>query len=386
MTPASYAIVMAVLLVAGVLLVWWLVGGRSVAGPIRVKDVAVMAGAGALGALGQVLVTTELSGNQWHIFSVLYLDLVLAVPLLSAILLIVHTVERRSRAVGSPRPLPHLPPPLLVLTVAMLLLPAAVGWHATHVAPYDLRVDHVVLTDPQPRSNATLRIGVLADLQTESVGGYEERAVRRLMLQEPDVVLIPGDVFQAPDAAFEANRPALVELLGSIDAPGGVFIVDGDVDGNRLPSLAEDAGITHLRDELARVHVRGRDLTIAGMALHPTQRRRTANLQLAAVDDGSFRILLAHRPDWIRLMPEGGADLVVAGHTHGGQVAIPWYGPPLTHSALPRHVAAGGLHEVSGMPIYVSTGVGHEQQGAPQVRFLTRPSVGIIDVEPAGSS
>ena len=79
-------------------------------------------------------------------------------------------------------------------------------------------------------------------------------------------------------------------------------------------------------------------------------------------------------------MPTPRVDLTVAGHTHGGQIALPFLGPPVTLSDLPRSVGAGGLHEVDGNPIYVSTGIGLERGSAPQVRFLTQPSFGIIDI------
>ena len=100
---------------------------------------------------------------------------------------------------------------------------------------------------------------------------------------------------------------------------------------------------------------------------HPTFTRR-------------LRILLAHQPDEIRLIESTPVDLLVSGHTHGGQIALPFIGPLVTASNVPRHVAAGGLHELHETPVYVSTGVGRERSTAPQVRFGVRPSIGIIDI------
>ena len=99
-----------------------------------------------------------------------------------------------------------------------------------------------------------------------------------------------------------------------------------------------------------------------------------------------MRILLAHKPDAIELLEGRSVDLLVSGHTHGGQVSLPFVGPPLTLSDVPRHVAAGGLHELDGTAVYVSTGVGRERDNAPQLRFGVRPSIGIIDLVGDGYS
>ena len=57
---------------------------------------------------------------------------------------------------------------------------------------------------------------------------------------------------------------------------------------------------------------------------------------------------------------------------------LPFIGPPITMSEVPRDVAAGGLHELDGVPLYLSNGVGMERATAPQVRFGDRPSVGVV--------
>jgi hypothetical protein len=110
-----------------------------------------------------------------------------------------------------------------------------------------------------------------------------------------------------------------------------------------------------------------------------------ADLQTTGVGDyerDAVERLLGHKPDAIELGRATPVDLAVTGHTHGGQVSLPVLGPPLTLSSVPRHIAAGGLHELYGTPIYVSTGVGRERGNAPQLRLGVRPSIGIIDLVP----
>ena len=76
------------------------------------------------------------------------------------------------------------------------------------------------------------------------------------------------------------------------------------------------------------------------------------------------------------------ADLLVAGHTHGGQVRLPWIGPMITHSRIPHAWAAGLTELPGGGKLLVSRGIGMERGFAPPMRFLCRPELMVIDLVP----
>lgn len=99
---------------------------------------------------------------------------------------------------------------------------------------------------------------------------------------------------------------------------------------------------------------------------------------LAAAPGADHRIVISHSPDFIDAMPFD-VDLVLAGHTHGGQVVIPWFGPPKTASRLPRRYA-GGLNDFGGTPLHVSRGIGMERGFEIPVRFLCPPEVCLLDL------
>lgn len=275
-------------------------------------------------------------------------------------------------------------PRWLALVSAGLLLPAPVGWYASYVAPYRLGVDEVTVSvDPSRGGSAPVRIGVLADLQTDDPGEYEREAVDRLLAAEPDLIVIPGDLFQGSAIELDRHEREMRQLLDRLEAPAGVYFVYGDTDGGGVADrLLSGTGIVTLHDETVDVTVGDRRIVLGGSDLdHWTESAAAMRAELAAAPDGTIRVLLAHRPDAVLdLSADSRIDLTVAGHTHGGQVVIPGFGPPVTMSDVPREVARGGLHEVRGNPIYVSTGVGVERGQAPRVRLFSRPTIGVIDL------
>lgn len=314
--------------------------------------------------------------------SVTYLFLVVAVPLAMAVVVSIALVgRRRTSGVPTDRALTR---PALVVSAAGLLL-APVGVYATHIEPAMLDVDRPAPLAVAPARTGTdpVRIGVLTDLQTTSIGAREHAVVDELLATDPDVILLPGDFIQESDAGFARHVSALRDLLGRLSAPGGVYLVGGDVDQplDRLPQMVEGTRVRYLADEVVRTTVGDRSLTIGGIGLDydsPAAHAVVDELE-SAPGDVDIRILLAHRPDPVlaRSAPSR-IDLQVSGHTHGGQVAVPFVGPLLTLTAVPRHVAAGGLHDLDGHAIYVGRGVGLERGQAPQVRFGVRPSIGVL--------
>jgi len=92
-------------------------------------------------------------------------------------------------------------------------------------------------------------------------------------------------------------------------------------------------------------------------------------------------IFLYHYPDAIYGLA-GRADLYLCGHTHGGQVALPFYGALITLSKYGKRFE-GGRYEVGGTTMYVTRGVGMEGYHTPPIRFLAPPEVVFIELAPA---
>lgn len=375
---ATFSLALAV--VAGVVValtgVW---SARRRGGRVRFVDFVVMACVwGGVVATAAVIGVAGFRFDRWDLMSVVYVPVVVGLPIAAVLLLASHVTSRWLRWC------PSLSRPASAVA-ALMALAAPVGFYATHVAPFRLHVDRIDVAVGADRVAEPVVVGVIADIQTEDVTGYERSAVEELVEADPDVILIAGDIWQGSPEGFDQELEELRALLAAMDAPGGVYVVPGDVDSpEELAALTAGTGVEALDGEIARTEVAGTGITIGGVGLEPHPQDRVALAELETAPGDELRILLAHRPDWAYELPaDSRVDLVVAGHTHGGQIQLPGIGALATASRwVARRAAAGGLHELNGNTTYISAGVGHEQQGAPQVRFLAPPSIGVLSVRP----
>ncbi len=258
------------------------------------------------------------------------------------------------------------------------LLTAAVGVDGFVVEPRWLEVTHAEA--PAPGLAERLRIAVLTDTQSDDWGSYEEGVFRRAMAERPDLIVMPGDFVQVDVDLdrYPAQVAAMRALLPILEAPLGVYAVEGNIEWR--DTWAEDlfAGTS--------VHAVRRTTTfdLGPLALTAIGFRDGFDPHLAVADPGKFHVAFAHGPDY-SLSAEVRADLLIAGHTHGGQVRLPFFGPPITYSRVPRAWAAGGLHDVGGgRRLLLARGVGMERGYAPRLRVNCRPELAFVDLVPAG--
>jgi hypothetical protein len=265
--------------------------------------------------------------------------------------------------------------------LALLGVPVAL-W-CSLVEPRRLTVEQVEVPLASERvGDAPLRVGVLADVQARRVTGFEREAVARLVALRPDLILIPGDLAQVWPRASEDAVDEFRALVAPLDAPLGVFMVLGNSDDPGLVRrVLEGTRVRLLEDEVVELIHGERRLTLCGIGtsyLDQDARRAVAELEARPGSD-DVRLLLCHFPDAFALLrPDTRVDLLVAGHTHGGQVSLPLLGPPITLSGVPRAVAAGGFSDLDGRRLYVSRGIGMERGWAPPLRLGSRPEVSLL--------
>ena len=257
---------------------------------------------------------------------------------------------------------------------ALATLAVAIGVDAFLYEPTALEINHVEIRTE--KRDKPLRIAVLSDLQTDRIGDYERRAVRTALAERPDVLLLPGDYIQGLTRDdHERLIPQLRQMFQEerIGAPQGAWAVEGNVEyRGRWPEIFDGTGVQAI--------VKTETFAGDGFKVTALSFADSFDPELAVAPVDGFHVVFGHGPDFA--LGAVDADLLVAGHTHGGQVRLPIIGPLLTYSTIPRAWAAGVTALSGGRTLVVSRGVGMERAHAPRLRFRCKPEIVIIDVLP----
>ena len=248
--------------------------------------------------------------------------------------------------------------------------------------PASLVVSEETLSLPWPAATGP-RIAVLADLHVGSPFNDLDRLrniVRRTNAAGPDVICILGDlVTQGVRGGTFVPPEDIAAVLGDLKAPAGVFAVlgnhDGWLDHDRVERALVRNHVRVVEDTAVRIGAGSTAWWLAGVSDLWTGRHDITAALAAATDDGSPVILMTHNPDVFPEVPARVA-LTLAGHTHGGQVRLPFIGRPIVPSEFGQRFAAGHIVE-GGRHLYVATGVG---TSIIPVRLGVRPEVSVIRI------
>ncbi len=269
------------------------------------------------------------------------------------------------------------------LALMALLMAIAVGakvWHDTMRSPVVERL--VVESDALPAGAMPVTIALLADIHVAGPDMPPSRLadiVTQVNALQPDLVAIAGDLISEKRTATRVySASEVIAPLGKLEAPLGVVVVPGNHDhwfdwDGLSAELARYPQITVLRNAAAQ---RG-PLVIGGVDDDFTGRSDLpATVAAMAAKDG-FRIMLSHSPDIFPQVPVD-VDLVLAGHTHCGQIAWPWGGAPATMSDY-GNLYACGVTRQHGKTLVTSGGLG---TSLLPVRLFTHPEIWLIEIRP----
>ncbi len=273
----------------------------------------------------------------------------------------------------------------------MLLAAGAAGLgllgYAAGIEPYLIETVHLDLYAPRlPEAFDGYRVIQVSDLHMRQMGRREKRLETLLRCLPPaDLVAVTGDMVHTP-----AGIAPFLALAQAFQSQHGAYAVLGNSEhknGVRPFALARtlaEHGITPLMNSHVLLSRGGSQIVLAGVD-DPVNDKDDLAAALQNAPEGLFTLALMHSPDSVADAVTLGVDVVLSGHTHGGQIRLPWYGALYTHSLLGRRMSDGyysrrRLRRAIGIrpgrtQLYVTRGIGISGLA---LRFLTRPELTVI--------
>ena len=262
------------------------------------------------------------------------------------------------------------------LVATPLVAVSAASAYARLIEPYNYLVSETdVFINNLPERFEGFRITQLTDIHHSKILGLNEvrRVVSLAQQTKPDMFVLTGDY----STTYRRFIEPCAEALSSLSSPEGVWAVLGNHDHYTDPELTTRALEQHHISVLNNKNT--------------TLRRGPDRLQLSGVDDWSWNandwikafaglnderptILLSHQPSVLELEVVKNVSLILSGHTHGGQINLPWLGTPARFATKDLKYAQG-LFKHGDIQLYVSSGTG--VIGLP-VRFGVRPEIAVI--------
>ena len=265
---------------------------------------------------------------------------------------------------------------------------AALGllFYAFYIEP--LWVD-VTYTDVRlaklPGGTPPIRVVLMSDTHIERWTRREDDVLAKLVEIKPDMIILAGDYLNIdhfePEAYADLHR-----FFAGLHAPYGVYAVPGMTDHAGFGTTLDGTDVVLLDDTYKTVTVKGARLNLVGISDFGAQYDAP---MLTTVDrtvpSGAPKFLIYHAPDLIHESAAAGYDFYFAGHTHGGQIALPFFGALVTFGRYGLAYKAG-LYELGGSAdthMYITRGIGMEGMNSPRARFFARPEISVITFVPA---
>lgn len=252
---------------------------------------------------------------------------------------------------------------LFAIAAALTIgVPAYAFW----IEPYWIEVTHHTVA---AHISSPIKIAHLTDIHTSGLGRRERKMIELIDAERPDLIVITGD-----SVNITSDYPGFRDVLMRLHAPLGVWLVRGNHEDwwpvKDEQEFYKSAGVKLLVNSNAQVRdgvwLIGIDDLYAGSP--------DLEQAFAGVPESAYKLALFHSPVYFDKMA-GRSDLVLAGHSHGGQVRLPVFGPLWTPPFVGEYFS--GWFEKQGTKMYVSRGIG---TSILDVRFCCRPEVAIIIV------
>ncbi len=272
----------------------------------------------------------------------------------------------------------------LIITGTLSLLCILLPLWAFVIEPNRVSVNEVEIKLPVwPDAFKQLKIVAISDIHAGSPYINEaklEKIVSEINQMQPDLIVILGDfIAHEKDDKLLMEPEVTAEKLKPLRAKYGVYAVLGNhdwwFDGERVRRALQASGIRVLENEAEAIQKDGQTLWLLGVPDYWTRQPIDLRVALQKINTPGPVIALTHNPDVFPTLPAN-VILTLAGHTHGGQVRVPFYGRPVVPSQYKERYAIGHIQE-NNRHLFVTPGIGTTGMA---VRFLVPPEISVLTI------
>ncbi len=270
---------------------------------------------------------------------------------------------------------------ILLITLVIILLMVAIYLYAMIIGTSGFYVkEYLVKSDKLPEEYDGFKIAHLSDIHYGNRSTKKsdiEKIVKDVNKLKPDIIVITGDLVD--DEITNKQYEELVDALRKLEATTGKYIIDGNHDYGykKWSQLVEDAYFTNLNDSYLTIFKdSSNSIFLAGVSNNTyskkkiTEKTETLYNYLNSEEyKSSFSILLLHEPDYIEKIDYSKFDLVLAGHSHNGQVRLPFIGPLILPNGCKKYYDE--YYKLKNTDLYISSGIG---TSTLPIRLFNRPS------------
>jgi len=241
--------------------------------------------------------------------------------------------------------------------------------------PSELRI--TTIYHKFPTISSTFKFLHISDIHLEQPGIREKKLLRIVENLKPDFILYTGDFLNLSNIRDNKAIVNIISIFNQIHKISPIYYVSGssavDVE-DTIKIIEKNLNPTRLNNSNILLNHEGININIIGITCTHQPHLDIKQLPPLLQED-HINILLYHSPDLVyELNAEDQIDLMLSGHTHGGQVCLPIIGAIFTGSLYGRKLQKG-LYQIHDTLLYISRGIGLEGLGAPRVRFLCPPEI-----------
>jgi hypothetical protein len=244
------------------------------------------------------------------------------------------------------------------------------------IEPYWIETKYITIESDQiPDQFDGKTIVFLSDIHAGSDFSQEriDSVVNQVNALNPDLILLGGDYIDGDSAYINST----FESLSKLKAPLGVYAVLGNKDPQYLTlNTILKSNITYIGNKGTWIEVNGSRIRLGGVGDY-NNGAQIQNATTSVVTPQDFVILLSHNPDYFPKVNKSKVDLVLSGHTHGGQITFFGLWAPVTHSDYGNKYRTGVITENSSTLI-VSNGIGTT---ILPMRFFARPQIIVVELK-----